>query len=317
MINEDPLKIYDDIIKIANEEFKEEDHPRDSGGQFTSKGGGDGGSDYEEPKNDYDDIEEETIPKKNEYTELMDEKQLKEYEDHIKADNEEKQWWGIGRMKKDIEEAEDILEEIKDIEDKGYLDFYYLDSETQNKIKKFYHWELDDPYKFINKLDEVRNDLKKYIADREESISNRENYIGSLHSQKYMEKSNKFFKQYQDIMEKIRNIKFHGVTDEEAEKPEWYYDWEKNDQNWIDMNKWDFENWLDDKYDFVRDNFPKFLRKKSKLSDYELGKFDDDKKKRKYAEKKSKTTEKELNDFIDEFNSVLNKMIYVSKLRNK
>ena len=50
MLNEDPLKVYHDIVKIANEEFKEEDHPRDSGGQFTSKGGGDGGSDYEEPK---------------------------------------------------------------------------------------------------------------------------------------------------------------------------------------------------------------------------------------------------------------------------
>ena len=49
MINEDPLKIYEDIIKIANEEFREEEHPRDSDGKFTDKGGGDNG-DNETPK---------------------------------------------------------------------------------------------------------------------------------------------------------------------------------------------------------------------------------------------------------------------------
>ena len=49
MINEDPLKIYEDIIKIANEEFREEEHPRDSDGKFTDKGGGDGGNN-ETPK---------------------------------------------------------------------------------------------------------------------------------------------------------------------------------------------------------------------------------------------------------------------------
>jgi len=41
---EDPLKIYNDVIEIASEEFREEDHPRDSDGRFTSNGGGNGGS---------------------------------------------------------------------------------------------------------------------------------------------------------------------------------------------------------------------------------------------------------------------------------
>ena len=34
---EDPIKIYNDVVKIANEEFREEDHPRDSDGKFTDK----------------------------------------------------------------------------------------------------------------------------------------------------------------------------------------------------------------------------------------------------------------------------------------
>jgi len=307
---EDPFKVYDDIVKIANEEFREEDHPRDSGGQFTSKGGGDGGSDYEEPKNDYDDIEEETIPKKNEYTELMDEESLAKYEEAIKEENES--YGQIKSWKESIKEAEDILEKIKG---RWRLD-YFEDRELERDIKSIYRESTDD-YISITNLDKVRDHLKKYIDNKKELISTREKFYGVLYSGKHKEKSEQFEKTIDDISKKSIELKVYGKTEEEGEKPKWFYDWEKNDQNWIDMNKWDYEDWLDGRYDFVRDNFPKFLRKKSKLSDYELGKFDDDKKKRKYAEKKSKTTEKELNDFIDEFNSVLNKMIYVSKLRNK
>jgi len=68
---DDPLKIYNDILKIAKEEFREEDHPRDEDGKFAKKD--DAGDkepkktkmddflDYEEPENDYDELEEEEI----------------------------------------------------------------------------------------------------------------------------------------------------------------------------------------------------------------------------------------------------------------
>ena len=44
---EDPLKIYDDILAIANEEFNEDKINRDSDGKFAPKDGGDdaGGDD--------------------------------------------------------------------------------------------------------------------------------------------------------------------------------------------------------------------------------------------------------------------------------
>ena len=55
---EDPLKIYNDVIEIASEEFREEDHPRDSDGRFTDKGGGGGGDKHtdEELQKSLDDV---------------------------------------------------------------------------------------------------------------------------------------------------------------------------------------------------------------------------------------------------------------------
>ena len=309
---EDSLKIYNDIIKIANEEFKEEKHPRDEDGKFTSKGGGDSGSDYEEPKNDYDDIEEETIPKKNEYTELMDEKSLAEYEKAIKKENE-----GYGQIKnwkEEIKEAEDILEKIK-----GKDKLYYVDDwrKVEKDIESFYHFNDIDDYVDMSNLDKVRSNLKKIIDDRKESISIREEFYGVLYSGKHEEKTIQFEKTINDIIDKAGHIKVYDETDEEGEKPEWNYSWQKNDQNWIDMNKWEYEDWLKQTYSSITDSSISIMKKQFQLSDSELKKFDTDKRKRKYAVTRSKKLEKVLNEYTDWMKNELNKMIYVSKLRNK
>jgi hypothetical protein len=307
---EDPLKVYDDIVKIANEEFREEDHPRDSGGQFTSKGGGDSGSDYEEPKNDYDDIEEETIPKKNEYTELMDEKSLAEYEEAIKEENE--RYGQIKSWKESIKEAEDILEKIKG---RWRLD-YFEDRELERDIKSIYRESTDD-YISITNLDKVRDHLKKYIDNKKELISTREKFYGVLYSGKHKEKSKQFEKTIDDISKKSIELKVYGKTEEKGEKPKWFYDWEKNDQNWIDMDRWDYEDWVEKEYTGITDIRRGLIKKLYNLSNYELNKFDTDKRKSKYAEKRSKQVEKDIDRSVGIMKGILDEMIYVSKLRNK
>jgi len=275
---EDPLDIYDYIVRLATEEFREEDHPRDEDGQFVSKGNGnkktkmddffddEPDEDYEEPENDYDELEEEELeidyddPK---YTRAgLDDETLRNHDQ-----NDKWQKWisdgGDQSVFDDPKELEDYEEWIT--ENPYKLSDLTHDEREQLELRKFRLWR-DRQILLGGKIETqlIKNSSNRWGVDREKFFSSLKDYLKTdpdimfekqtSYDQKYLQKVgddlNIGFTVSEEKKGEFINIDIEGFVPE-SEKDE-------NGDNFIKIkggNSWS------SLYSFSESRFAKFLEK--------------------------------------------------------
>ena len=189
------IKSYEDVIKIADEDFKEEDHPRDNGGQFVSKGGGSSKKSDDEPKElkEKQDTLDKKLDKmsskkydqlKNELLDIawntMSEDDKNQLLDDIGGDSdgwfpeEGEGTWGFDSYGKSFQDIKDRFYEdgssryVEDFVDRleitsGLYDLFDFEEQKSNMMNeyKFSKDKLKEKEKEYKKAQRVYNSLQK------------------------------------------------------------------------------------------------------------------------------------------------------------
>jgi hypothetical protein len=273
---DDPLKIYNDILKIAKEEFREEDHPRDEDGKFAKKD--DAGDkepkktkmddflDYEEPENDYDELEEEELeidyddPK---YTRAgLDDETLRNHDQ-----NDKWQKWisdgGDQSVFDDPKELEDYEEWVT--ENPYRLSDLTHDERGQLELRKFRYWR-DRQTLLGGKIETplVKNSSNRWSVDRPKFFSSLKDYL-KTDPDIMFEKQNSYDQQY---LQKVGDDLNIGFTVSEEKKGEFiniaidgFVPESEKDENGNNFIKMTGGNSWSSLYSFSKSRLDKFLEK--------------------------------------------------------
>lgn len=281
---EDPLDIYDYIVRLATEEFREEDHPRDEDGQFVSKGSGtkktkmddffddEPDEDYEEPENDYDELDEEELeidydnPK---YTRAgLDDETLRKIDQNDKWQKWEDKG-GDQSVFDDPKELEDYEEWVT--ENPYRLNELSYSEQEQLNLRKFEYWR-NRQILLGRKIEAplVKNWSNRWSVDVPKFFTSLKNYMPTdpdIMFEREDSKSQQYLQRVDDF-----NIGFSVREDKRGEFIEIAIDGfvpeSEKDEDGNNLIRLYGSNGRDDLYGFSKSRFDKFLKKHNiELSD--------------------------------------------------
>jgi len=278
---EDPLKIYNDILSISNEEGTSDGAKK---GWLTRKRGGDG---KWEPENWNDD-------KETKLNEWIDEDQF------------------IKNQTKDIKNMDSTIKALQDFKESD--DDYGIRKRDIDNYEEGMHgdYESDTIYKYD--VDKKIEGIKKEKQGLEEYNDYMENYFSNI-IDKEDELENDLDKELlgfnlgyngSDIDESLVTDEFSVRDDPNREDNKEYYE---------NMNEWEIDEKIHDKSEWSRDIIRNWAKQGARWDKHDQNQYLPQKSKREYAIKAMKKIEKEHAYYKKVLQQNLNIVIYLNSLK--